>query len=78
MHDIENTVLSVEERILLASLEETDVKKCIKEIDKLAMTVPFTDETFAMLMDVRYKLRNGYVNIAREIENIPDDEDHNE
>ncbi len=78
MNNIENTVLSVEERILLSSLEETDTDKCIEKIDKFAMTIPFTDEMFTQLMTLRYKLKHGYVDIAREIENIPDDEDNSE
>lgn len=73
MNYTENTVLSVEERILLASLEETDTDRCIAEIERFAMTIPFTDETFALLMNLRYKLKHSYVNIQREIENIPDD-----
>lgn len=74
MNYTENTVLSVEERILLASLEETDTDKCIGEIEKFSMTIPFTDETFPLLMSLRYKLKHGYVNIEREIESIPDEE----
>lgn len=73
MNYTENTALSVEERILLASLEETDTDKCIAEIEKFAMTIPFTDETFTLLMNIRYKLKHGYVDIEKEIENIPDD-----
>ncbi len=71
----ENTILSMEERILLASFEETDSKKCVEAIDRLSMTIPLTDEMFPILMDLRYKLRYGNVNIEKEIENIPDDED---
>lgn len=78
MNYTENSVLSVEEKILLSSLEETDTDKCIKEIDRFAMTVPFTDETFAMLMILRFKLKYGNVNIAEEISSIPDDEDFSE
>lgn len=73
MNYTENTALSVEERILLASLEETDTDKCIAEIEKFAMTIPFTDETFTLLMNIRYKLKHGYVDIEEEIGNIPDD-----
>lgn len=73
MNYTENTVLSVEERILLASLEETDTNRCIAEIEKFAMTIPFTDETFPLLMNLRYKLKHDYVDIKKEIENIPDD-----
>lgn len=73
MNYTENTVLSVEERILLASLEETDTNRCIAEIEKFAMTIPFTDETFPLLMNLRYKLKHSYVDIEKEIENIPDD-----
>ncbi|MCM1524043.1 MAG: hypothetical protein NC120_06255 [Ruminococcus sp.] len=78
MNYTENSVLSIEEKILLSSLEETDTDKCIKEIDRFAMTVPFTDETFAMLMILRFKLKHGNVNIAEEISSIHDDEDFSE
>lgn len=59
MNYTENTVLSVEERILLVSLEETDTDRYIAEIERFAMTIPFTDETFPLLMNLRYKLKHG-------------------
>lgn len=70
MNKIENSVLSIEERILLASFEEQTVDRCIDEIDNLALTVPNDDESLPDLMQLRYKLLHFPINILSEIATV--------
>lgn len=70
MMKIENSVLSIEERILLSSLDQETADKCIEEIDKLISAVTLTDESYPVLTHLRYKLEHFPINIRSEIATV--------
>lgn len=72
MMKVENSVLSIEERILLSSLGEETPDKCIEEIDKLISGVTLTDESYPILRHLRYKLEHFPINILSEIATVVD------
>ena len=75
MDKIHNSVLTMDELILLSSLEETDTEKALSELDNVIGFVPSDDESFPTILSLRDKLMNDYINISEELKALPDDEE---
>ena len=76
MDFVNNSYLTIEEKILLESLEETETASALLELEKLIGYVPSDDESYLTLLALRDKLRTGHINIVQELDNIPDEKDN--
>ena len=75
MDFVNNSYLTIDEKILLESLEETDTSKALGELENLIAFVPTDDESYLTLLALRDKLRTGHINIEQELENLPDEDE---
>ena len=69
-----NSVLTLEEKILLQSLEETDTTLALRELDHLMMFVSTDTEGYEVIASLNEKLRKEHINITEELKEL-DDED---
>ena len=75
MDIFDNSRLTIDERILLESLEETETHKALNELDNLLMYIPIDEESYDIAISLRDKLSNGHINIEQELKNLPDDDE---
>lgn len=73
--DIYKGVLTLEEKILLESLETTDKDQVLLDLEELLMTTPQDDEAHSVLESLYEKLRTEYLNIAEELAELSEELD---
>ena len=70
-----NDVLSLEEKVLLESLETTDKSTAIHELEGLMMFTPTDNEAHPVIMSLYEKLTSARLNIAEELTELLVQED---
>jgi|GEM_PF-4056274 len=69
-----NSVLTLEEKILLQSLEETDTTLALRELEHLMMFVSTDTEGYEVIASLNEKLRKEHINIAEELKELEDED----
>lgn len=69
-----NSVLTLEEKILLQSLEETDTTLALRELDHLMMFVSTDTEGYEVIASLNEKLRKEHINITEELKELEDED----
>ena len=75
--DIYKGVLTLEEKILLESLETTDKDQALLDLEELLMTTPQEDVAHTVIVSLYDSLRNQYVNILEELAELTEVHDEN-
>ena len=68
-------VLTLEEKILLESLETTDKDQALLDLEELLMTTPQENEAHTVIVSLYDSLKNQYVNISEEIAELTEELD---
>ena len=71
---IYNSVLTLEEKILLQSLEETDTTLALRELEHLMMFVSTDTEGYEVIASLNEKLRKEHINITEELKELEDED----
>lgn len=69
-----NSVLTLEEKILLQSLEETDTTLALRELEHLMMFVSIDTEGYEVIASLNEKLRKEHINITEELKELEDED----
>ena len=69
-----NSVLTLEEKILLQSLEETDTTLAQRELEHLMMFVSTDTEGYEVIASLNEKLRKEHINITEELKELEDED----
>ena len=69
-----NSVLTLEEKILLQSLEETDTTLALRELEHLMMFVSTDTEGYEVIASLNEKLRKEHINITEELKELEDED----
>jgi hypothetical protein len=65
-----NSILSIEERSLLTSLQTNIKAECIKELEEMLKSTSENTEFFSIIYSLLDKLKNNSVNIISEREDL--------
>ncbi len=69
-----NSVLTLEEKILLQSLEETDTTLALRELEHLMMFVSTDTDGYEVIASLNEKLRKEHINITEELKELEDED----
>lgn len=69
-----NSVLTLEEKILLQSLEKTDTTLALRELEHLMMFVSTDTEGYEVIASLNEKLRKEHINITEELKELEDED----
>ena len=69
-----NSVLTLEEKILLQSLEETDTTLALRELEHLMMFVLTDTDGYEVIASLNEKLRKEHINITEELKELEDED----
>ena len=69
-----NSVLTLEEKILLQSLEETDTTLALRELEHLMMFVSTDTEGYEVIASLNEKTRKEHINITEELKELEDED----
>ena len=69
-----NSVLTLEEKILLQSLEQTDTTLALRELEHLMMFVSTDTDGYEVIASLNEKLRKEHINITEELKELEDED----
>ena len=69
-----NSVLTLEEKILLQSLQETDTTLALRELEHLMMFVSTDTDGYEVIASLNEKLRKEHINITEELKELEDED----
>lgn len=75
MNILHNSILTVEEQVLLYSLDGKTTKECIEETEYLISVTSVDDDIYPTIVSLFNKLIHGYLDIEKETEFLPDNDD---
>ena len=72
MNRIENSYLTIEERVLLSSLDNRTETGCKQELEELMSVTPVNDDSYGIVISLYNKVNHGYVDFESDLEDLPE------